>query len=290
LLKVSAYATDYPGVRRLHLPLLLGATLAGLALTGGLLRPAPAEAATPTVTISDVLDCTDFSSGLPNYDCPSATSDDMVGLIATSSSGKPLTCTQAIVSYWWTDPAGGNPPVKRNLTPISGVPGGFYFDVNAIGGYFQQSDMTRLKVSCTIRAYVVVRAWKTGKVSKLGTKTSARSWSAYSLIGSCNTGGNGFGGLISTCLEGSATLHYALTLPIGRTFTRMTHSVSAGITPCRNTSWQTTHSRRAYRLSFHHGSAANWSQCVVNSVALHYKWLGSGHAWKTIGVTGIWMP
>ena len=210
----------------------------------------------------------------------------MVGFIATSSNGKPLTCTQVMVSYWWTDSM--NPPMKRTLTPISGVPGGFYFDVNALGGYLQQSDLTKLRVSCTVRAYVAVRVEKYGKVTKWGTSTSSRASSAYGPGGNCNTGGNGFGGLISTCLEAGATLRYGLTLPRGRTFTRITHAVSAGIEPCHNTSWRTSHSGRAYMLSFHHGSSTGFSQCVINSVALHFKWLGTGSAWKAISVTGTW--
>ena len=89
---------------------------------------------------------------------------------------------------------------------------------------------------------------------------------ADSLGGNCDgTNRDGSGGLISTCVFAHASLGYSLTLPKGNTFTGISHSVSAGIQPCRNASWHITHKRgtRTWHATFTHGSVGGFSQCDV---------------------------
>jgi hypothetical protein len=78
-------------------------------------------------------------------------------------------------------------------------------------------------------------------------------------------------------------------VPIGKTFTGVSHNVTDGIFTCKNTGWTTTHSGRVYTLAFHHGSASTFSQCDIGRVSLHYKWTATVAKKQWATVTGNWV-
>jgi hypothetical protein len=109
-----------------------------------------------------------------------------------------------------------------------------------------------------------------GSKHKNGIAWSSRGWKAYQFGGNCNWLRD-LGGLLTTCLEAHATISYTFELPLGAKVTSFSHSVSAGITPCRHALWTTSHSERIHHAVFTHGSFNDFSQCTVNSLTMAWK-------------------
>ena len=109
-----------------------------------------------------------------------------------------------------------------------------------------------------------------GQKTKDGVDWSRRSTGADNPGGNCNWD-HIQGGLLTTCLFAHADIVYTFSVPRHAQITNFSHSVSAGITRCRNTSWATTHSGGVYRATFHHGNANGFSQCVINHLGIKYR-------------------
>jgi hypothetical protein len=137
----------------------------------------------------------------------------------------------------------------------------------------------------------MVKVTEHGQATKRGSWANSRSSAADNYFGSCNWGGDGFGGLISTCLDAHAALDYRLVVPSGKTFAGVTHAVSAGLVPCHNTKWSISHADRVYTARFFHGSPTGWSQCDIDHVTLHYKWTArvTRHRTVTTTATDSWI-
>jgi hypothetical protein len=170
--------------------------------------------------------------------------------------------TRTAISVWVM----GNYSVAPTSNPFNTAGSGDGWDSTTQGAKIVCPDMRVADKDATGTQYGTVRV--------PGGHTVSRSSGAYSLGGNCNWGGDGSGGMISTCLFAHAAASYRLVLPLGRTYTGMTHSVSNGIFACRNSGWVTARvgTTRAYTTTFHHGDSTGYSQCDIRSSTLHYKW------------------
>ena len=153
----------------------------------------------------------------------------------------------------------GHNPVNLTLTDPTAQ--------NTIDSITSLSTSCRLQRTYTQTTSSTVKTVKTQK----GTSKTWRKATAYSPGGNCNWGGDGQGGGISTCLVAHINVTYKFVLPIGAKYGSFTHTVTAGIEPCKNKQWTVSHVGRTYSATFHHGSSTGFSQCDIHSVSLHYS-------------------
>ncbi len=145
-------------------------------------------------------------------------------------------------------------PGKYRFRVVAHLPGR-----NATSGYLHVDVRTGFKT-------VVKR----GKKTKNGIDWSSRSTGADDVGGNCNWD-HIQQSLLTTCLFAHADIVYTFSVPRNAKITSFSHSVEAGVARCFNKSWKTTHSGGIYRATFHHGNPNNFSQCLVNHLAVSYR-------------------
>jgi hypothetical protein len=156
----------------------------------------------------------------------------------------------------------------RNKHDRKVKPGTFRFRVkarNATNGVTSANRKIEVKTALVTRHATIDRP---------GHSTTSRSSGAYTPGGNCNFSGDGFGGGITTCLFAHASLNYTFTTRRHSTFESLSHRVTNGLEPCRNSGWSVTHRRgtRTWHAIFTHGSVNDFSQCDVEHLSFHYNY------------------
>ena len=153
----------------------------------------------------------------------------------------------------------GHNPANLTLTDPSGL--------NTI------DSATAISATCHLRRTyrATVRHTTTFTAKKRGNSKTKRTLKAYLAGGSCNWGGDGRGGGITTCLFAQASIRYSYRLPVNAKLLSVTHTVTSGIARCRNKRWVVRHVGRTYSATFSHGNRSGFSQCDIHAVAFHYR-------------------
>jgi hypothetical protein len=249
------------------LAILAAVSLACLAL------PGTAAATTPTVTIGNV----DWA--------PSGWSTVDFDVTRSSGSAWHGRCDYSGTYTDWNGVSG------NTFTGSDWPYGQSYMIEYDVGQDVESWDSITVTCKLDRRVAYMVKVTEHGQATKRGSWANSRSSAADNYFGSCNWGGDGFGGLISTCLDAHAAVDYRLVVPSGKTFAGVTHAVSAGLVPCHNTKWSISHADRVYTARFFHGSPTGWSQCDIDHVTLHYKWTArvTRHRTVTTTATDSWI-
>ena len=146
----------------------------------------------------------------------------------------------------------------------------------------QAADFTDVAISCTSTwrtSSYVKRAYR-GSVTKVGRKTSSRSWSRLGLGGNCNYGGYS-GRLLVSCLSARSTVTYNLTAPRGSRMTGASASMKAGLFACHTSVARKQTSKRTIRLTLTTANAGGFAQCWINQVHGTYKGTRKVKVWTT---------
>ncbi len=154
-------------------------------------------------------------------------------------------------------------------------------------GTYTVDSASSISATCHLRrsTRVTVKHVTRHTAKKQGSSKTTRKAAAYLPGGSCNWGGDGNGGGITTCLFAHVSITYRFLLPKNSTFLSVGHTVSAGLEPCRNKGWKVTHLKRKYSVTFHHGSVAGFSQCDIHGVSFNYRRTTTTTATKYVTTT-----
>jgi hypothetical protein len=240
----------------------------------------PARAATPTLTATDVRFDPAYIGDSPYYFFVDASSGWVpscdASTLEVSTADAVLTLGSGITGHYVY--GGTNTPGDRYAEVDFDVDD-VSFDVSLIGS---------VAIQCAVKWRTITYATKAYYDSKLkaGVTTSSRSWSRYSIGGSCNYRRLN-GSLLVSCLWAKSVLTYNLTSPLRTAIVGGSVSLTAGLFPCHTSVHKTLTSKRSMRFTITTANANGFAQCWIKNVTIKFKGYKRVKVWTTHSATGV---
>jgi hypothetical protein len=241
----------------------------------------PAQAATPTLTATSV-----------SFD-PRYIGDSPYYFFVDASAGWVPACDVSTLAVGTADTV---------LTPGSGITGHYFYpgtdnagdryaevDFDVADPAFDVSQVDSVAIQCTAkwRTFSYLSRAYYAANSKAGVRSSSRSWSPYSIGGSCNYSGLN-GELLVTCLWAKSVVRYTLSSPRRTAIVGSGVSLSPGLFPCHSSVQKKLVTRRSIRFTVTTANASGFAQCSINSVRIKYKGFKRVKVSTIRSATGAW--